>query len=163
MQTVWYLFRHGLATLDPDGYGDKILTAELLPESIPIVRQMAKYLKDIDGGLWMRSEILRCKQTADIITEITAKKFVPDARLKEFYHETFPHLKNRVKGFVEYINEKNPDKVILCTHGAVIAAIRHLLFDGEFSESNLVDYPQCGQILEINQDKITVTDFNSPD
>ncbi|MEM7030344.1 MAG: histidine phosphatase family protein, partial [Chloroflexota bacterium] len=64
---TYYIFRHGLATHSKTGYGDDILTAEVLPEAIPKVKRLGQYLKDFEADYHVRSELIRCRQTADIV------------------------------------------------------------------------------------------------
>ncbi len=155
-----YLVRHGLATKSTTGYGDKILTAELLPEAIPSIHRLANYLKDKPTDYNVSSEILRCKQTAAIITSRTDKKFVFDSRLNEYYQETFLQFSNRITLFFNDLKTKPYQNILICTHGAVIAGLKHLILSDSFTEENLTDYPPCGSLLTIRNGSFEVTDFN---
>ena len=39
-----YIIRHGMAVYPNQGYGNRVLTAELLPEGIPPIQRLARYL-----------------------------------------------------------------------------------------------------------------------
>lgn len=160
-QTTWYLFRHALATHSTNGYGEQILTAKILPEAIPPIKKMAAYLTHIPDSFNLSSELTRCVQTAQIITKITGKKFITDPRLNEYYQNTFAEFKDRVIDFLQSLNQNNSAQILICTHGAVIAAIKHLLLSGNFFQSQLNDYPECGQLLIIKNKKTKLLDFNT--
>jgi broad specificity phosphatase PhoE len=152
----WYIFRHGLATRDPRGYGNRVLTAEVLPEGIPPVRRLGEYLKEAPYDYGVRSEILRCQQTAGIVTEITGRTFVTDSRLNEIYQESFDQVRDRVREFVQEMSTSPYEHVWVCTHGIVIAALRHLLTRGEFAPKDALDYVLPGQLLLIHGEEIEV-------
>jgi broad specificity phosphatase PhoE len=156
-----YIIRHGMAVYPHQGYGSRILTAELLPEGIPPIERIARYLEHVPSEYQACSEVLRCRQTAAIITEATGKEFVVDPRLREYYQETFEQLAARVKSFCDDLIAANYRNAMICTHGAVIAALKHYLIDGELSRRHETDYPQTGQLLIIHDDKSAeVIDFN---
>lgn len=157
---TWYLFRHALATYSTQGYGEEILTASILPEAIPSIEKLAQHLNSVSKSLNLRSELARCEQTTDIITKITGKVFVPDKRLNEFYRETYDALRKRIWNFVDEMFQTKRENLLLCTHGIVIAAIKHILLAGDFSEKHLLDYPACGELLIIKDKKEEVISFN---
>ena len=145
----WYIFRHGLATRSLNGYGDTILTAEVLPEGIAPVRRLGAHLKSFPYDIGMRSEFIRCQQTAAIVSEITGRAFTPDGRLNEKYQETFGQVKVRVEQFIADMQATPHQNIWVCTHGAVIAALKHLLTRGEHSEAFEMDYIQPGELLVV--------------
>lgn len=147
--TTWYLFRHALATHGKSGYGDTILTATILPEGIPPIERMAEHIKQLPETLNWSSEFMRCVQTTNIITKITGRKFMTDARLNEYYHESFEVFSERVRFWYNEIIASHPSAVLVCTHGAVIAGLKHLILEGEFLESQTLDYPKCGELLSL--------------
>jgi broad specificity phosphatase PhoE len=155
----WYIFRHGLATHSKNGYGDKILTAEVLPEGIPPVQRIGQYLTLMPYDYGARSEFLRCQQTAAIVTEITGRAFTPDKRLNEHYQETFESVRDRVRLFVDEMNAAPHTHIWVCTHGAVIAALKHLITRGDFTRGDENDYIQPGEILLIKDGKPEVVTF----
>lgn len=154
LQTV-YLLRHGLATHSTNGYGDQIVTAQILPESIPIIKKMAEFLKDKPTDVNISSEFLRCKQTARMITNITNKQFEFDKRLNEFYEETFTQFKERLQNFLQEVGNKKYSSILICTHGAVIAGLKHLLLKNNLEEENLSDFalPNVLTIIQLRQIK----------
>jgi broad specificity phosphatase PhoE len=164
------IFRHGLATLSTTGYGDQIYSAKLLPQGIPAVERLAKFLANQPTDFNFVSPVLRCQQTAQIVTDATGKTFETDQRLNEYNDETFAQLGKRIEDFLE---EKiaaaetftNEDKAIvltflICTHGAVIAGLKNFLLKNEFLPADEMDFTQPGELLEIAQGKSTITSFN---
>jgi broad specificity phosphatase PhoE len=149
---TWYIFRHGLATKSKMGYGDRIITAEVLPEGIPPVQRMGTYMKTLPYSVGWRSEFLRCQQTAAIVTEATGNPFTPDPRLNEQVTEPFEVVRDRVRAFVQDGRESGQPHLWVCTHGIVIAALRHLITRGDFSRRDELDYTQPGQLLIIRPD-----------
>lgn len=155
-----YLMRHGLATHSTIGYGDQIVTAQILPEAIPVINKTAAFLKDKPTNANISSEFLRCRQTAEIVTNITNKQFTFDKRLNEFYDESFLQLKNRLQDFLKDLEKKNYANVLLCTHGAVIAGIKHLLLKNSLEEENLLDFALPGVLTIIQNGAIQEIDFS---
>lgn len=155
----WYIFRHGLATHSKNGYGDKILTAEVLPEGIPPVQRIGQYLTLMPYDYGARSEFLRCQQTAAIVTEITGRAFTPDTRLNEQYQEPFESVRDRVRAFVDDMNASEHTHIWVCTHGVVIAALKHLITRGDFARSDENDYIQPGEVLLIRDGQTEVVKF----
>lgn len=160
MRPNWYIFRHSLATLSKTGYGDQILTASILPDYTEPIRKMAQFLKSVKESSNFSSELLRCKQTTAIITEVTGKTFTTDPRLNEYYDETFSALYKRVKELTLEIEKTGIENILVCTHGAVTAAMKHIILTGSFLEKDLMDYPQCGELLIIKNQKAEFIDFN---
>ncbi len=156
----WYILRHGLTAYSTQGYGDKILSARILPEAVFSIEKMGNYLSKVPNSANYSSQLIRCVQTADIITRITGKVFTPDKRLNEFHQETFSEFYERVFSWFKEVNTTQPKCVLVCTHGAVIAALKHMLLEGDFSESQLLDYTQCGELLAIKDKKLEIVDFN---
>ncbi|MEK9143493.1 MAG: histidine phosphatase family protein [Patescibacteria group bacterium] len=157
--TTWYLFRHALATHSQSGYGDNILTATILPEGIPPIERMAEYIRGLPKSVNWSSELLRCGQTTNIITKITGRTFTTDARLNEYYNETFEVFRKRIASWLDGMMTLHPSIVLVCTHGAVIAGLKHLIIEGEFLESQSFDYPKCGQLLVVTRKRSAVLDF----
>jgi broad specificity phosphatase PhoE len=155
-----YLFRHGLATHSAEGYGDEILTAHVLPEGKPPVKKLAQYLKTVPLDLQISSEIPRCKETAAIVSEVTGKKFNYDRRLNEYYLETFEDFGLRVKSFLNDLNKQNYQYAAICTHGAVIAAIKNFLLKNNFEVEDQLDYPLTGELWILKENKIKKVNFN---
>jgi len=149
---TWYIFRHGLATKSKMGYGDRIVTAEVLPEGIPPVQRLGTYMTRLPYDAGARSEFLRCQQTAAIVTEATGRAFTADPRLNEQVSESFEVVRDRVRAFVESMRAAGHGHIWVCTHGVVIAALRHLITRGDFQRRDELDYVQPGQLLVIRPD-----------
>lgn len=160
MNHTWYLFRHALATQSTTGYGDQILTANILPEGITPVKKIAEFLNNIGPSANYTSEIIRCRQTVEIVIEITQKIFIPDKRLNEYHEEQFDHLSKRISNFIKEVNEHNQSNIVICTHGSVIAGLRYFLTQGTFKETDVYNYPSCGELVIIENNIISVKDFN---
>lgn len=161
MNQTYYIFRHGKAIADGEEYGDKILSASLLPESVPVIKRVAEFLKTVPESKNFSSEILRCKQTAEIVTSIIGKQFTFDRRLNEFYQESFTELSKRVELFLEEVCYSENGPFVICTHGAVISAMKHLILTKTYTLSDLYDYIQPGEMLIIKANKeIEILNFN---
>lgn len=160
MNKTFYIFRHGLSTKSLFGYGDKIVTAELLPEGRPPIEKMAKYLKKINTDFNVRSEFIRCQQTAEVVTKETNKQFLTDKRLNEYNEESFTELRSRAKKFLQDIEKSECKNILICTHGAVIAALKNLILKDKFTIFQLYDYPKTGVLIKIKDNKIEEFDFN---
>ena len=160
---TFYFFRHGLATLSTSGYGDQIVTAQLLPEAFPAVTRLGNFLKTQPYDAGFRSEFMRCKQTASKITEITGKGFVPDPHLNEFHLESFDEFTHRVEVWINWIQKQNFPAIWICTHGAVIAAAKNILVKGFYEPQDELDYPYTGELWMISTGESVVVhrqDFN---
>jgi len=166
MDPTWYIIRHSLATRSTSGYGDQILDASILPDTVPAIEEMAGYLHTIGDSINVSSELLRCRQTAAIITAKTGKQFIFDKRLNEFVEEppkfvteTFVDFKARVISFVQTISRTNSERIIVVTHGAVVSALMHYIVQGDVTENELLDYPDCGVMITIHHKSVTQKDF----
>lgn len=155
-----YLFRHGLATLNPNGYGDQIVTAELLPEGLEAVTRLAEFLKTQPYDSGFRSEFKRCQQTASKVTQITGRGFTPDPRLNEFHLESFEQYQTRVESWWRWLEQQSYQHVWVCTHGAVAACLKNLMMKGFFELDDRLDYPSTGELWIIDQGKLEYHDFN---
>ncbi len=171
----YYIFRHGetFATKGNVEYGKHVIDAPTLREGIPTTKRMAEYLKEINTNFNVRSEFLRVAQTAAIITDITGRRFETDARLNDTlvapkeYETMYPKTETReefiarVTSFVDDLKSKPYDTVLIGTHGGVIAALKHLLVNGEFDYKNIMDFPRPGVLTIIKGNTIEEIDFNS--
>lgn len=160
-EKLWYIFRHGLATHSKTGYGDRILTAEVLPEGIPPIRRLGTYLLHMPYDSGYRSELIRCQQTAAIVTEITGHPFTADPRLNEQIDEPYTRVLERVQNFLDEVSETPHRHIWVCTHGAIIAALKHLLTREAHTPVNQNDYTQPGELLIIRERQSEVVRFGS--
>ncbi len=158
----YYIFRHGetFATKGHFGYGLNIYSASILDTGIPTIEKLAEYLKDIPSDYNVCSEFKRCRQTVAIVEKTTGKKFEYDAHLNEYILEPIWRFRKRVRHFIEDCEDKNYETVMICTHGAVMAALKHLLTTHKFKLRNLIDYPKPGILMIIEDGKLTEVNFN---
>lgn len=159
----FYLFRHGetFATKNNSNYWFKVFSAPILEEGKPVIVKMAKYLKNIPSDFNVSSFLNRCKQTAEIITEVTGKEFVFDKRLTEFFLETHWGLERRVKSLLDEIEKHKYQNVWICTHGAVLMMLKRLLLKTEKKGLNFSDYPKPGVLWIIEDNKLQEINFNN--
>jgi len=157
---TFYIVRHGLATHSTHGYGKRKLTAPILPEGRIAINKLAVELKNIGESANISSEIIRCRETSGIITEITGKKFTYDKRLNEDYHETVRDIRERVMSFLKDAMKFPQHNIIVCTHGIIIAAIKNLLINDKFVTSQHHDFPQTGTLLIIEGKTAKTINFN---
>lgn len=159
---TYYIFRHGetFATKGKTGYGVRVFSAPILPDCIPTLEKMGKYLKKIDSDYCVSSQILRCRQTTEIITSITEKDFVRDERLNEYFLETFKHFTKRVENFIHETEDKKYKRVFVCTHGAVIAVLRGFLVKKAIQPQDLFIYPDPGVLTIVNKTNLEEINFN---
>ena len=161
MTQTWYLFRHALATLNLDGYGDEILTASILPDYKKPIEKIGLHLKKtVNNAHFYTSPVIRCLQTSDIIKKYTGFDYVVDDKLTEYHNETFPNLSDRINNFLTKSNKSNCTNIIVCTHGTVIAGLKNLITDNKFNKNQILDYPACGELLIIKERKIQLVNFN---
>ncbi len=139
---TYYIFRHGqtFATTKNSGYGLQRLTAGILESGKPTIIKMAEFLKDVPTDLNLTSPILRCRQTAEIITLETGKKFMADWRITEMM-EPFQILKWRVKNLLNQLEKSDFNTILICTHGAVIEGLVSYLMRGNFKVQDVMAYP----------------------
>jgi len=135
---------------------------EILPEGIGAIEKIGDYLKNISSDFNVSSEYLRCQQTTKIVSKITGFNFKNDERLNEKSEESFVEFNKRIEDFLSDIKEKNYKTVIICTHGAVIAALKNNLVNNRFRRREVIRYPRPGVLMCIEGKKVEEIDFNSP-
>lgn len=162
MKNNYYIFRHGetFSTRDKVPYGDKQYEAEVLPEGIEPIKRLANYLAYTKTDYHITSELIRCLQTSQIVTQITGKKFEQNPLLNEYLEDAFDEFKERMKTLVASLEEEHGRTYLICTHGAVISALKHLIIYGEYEEQNLMDFPVPGTLMIINNTGSEIVDFN---
>lgn len=163
MVKKFYIMRHGetFATKRNTGYGWRILTASILEEGKPIIIKQGQYLKDKKIAYCVASPIKRCKQTAAIVREQSGKDIFFDRRLSEFFLESFGGFRKRVHSFLNEMDAKGYEEVLVITHGAVIAALTHILARDTFQISEITDYPKPGVMTIIERGQVAqLIDFN---
>ncbi len=153
---TFYLFRHGLATHSQNGYGDRALTAGLLPEAYPAVEKLADFLSQFTFNLRLVSPVLRCQQTMEVVSKKIGQEFATDNRVIEYYPEIFPPFQQRMVELTADLEQQSAECIAICTHGGVIAGLTHLLRGEQFTETNLMDHPLPAGLV------ILSTDLNIP-
>ena len=171
----FYIFRHGATHQTRNGllYGDKVVTAKILPEGKPTIVKLAKYLKSVNTDYNVASEFKRVQQTVEIVSKVTGKKFMTDTRINELmepppsinasdypYTETLDDMTKRVKDFLKDLDKRKIESVLVATHGGIIAAIKHLVVNGKFERDSLPDFPPPGVLTVIKGKKVEEIDFN---
>lgn len=163
--TDFYIFRHGDTVNTGKGqiiHKEDTSKLAILPKGIGALKKIGDFLKDISLNENYSSPYLRCKQSAEIVCQITKSTYIEDARIREFDGgEKFSSLCKRVNNFLLEIKRKEYSAVSICTHGADIAAIKHLAMEKQFNFSQLFDYPQPGNLIIIKGNKISSIDFNT--
>ncbi len=158
----YYIVRHGetFASLNSVPYGDQQETAEILPEGVPAIKRLAEYLKTVPTDINYTSRFLRCLQTSQAINQITGKEFEKHKLLGEYVEPTFDEFKERMQTLVTELEQAEKTTYLLCTHGGIISALKHLLIFGEYEESDLMDYPVPGTLMIISSSGSEVINFN---
>jgi len=171
--TDYYIFRHG-DTTDTEksklaviirmipGYTDSS-ALKILPKSFPVLTKIGEFLKKIPTDANFSSPYPRCVDSAKIVGEVANKKYKIDQRIRELEHngEPFSSFYERVKFFLDDVDSKNYSAVSICTHGAVLAAIKHLKTSGKFYFFQVFDYPPPGNLLIIKNGNIKKINFTS--
>lgn len=160
MSQIFYIFRHGIALKKGEEYGDRIFTQGLLPEGVPAIKKIGEYLKNIPTDFNVSSEIKRCRQSAEIVTEITGKPFSFDKRINEYHAESFGSVEQRVESFLMDLGQKKYQTILICTHGAIIGALKSLIIKDHIFADSLLDFPDPGIIWKIEDKKLTPIEFN---
>ena len=160
----FFIFRHGetyFSKFDVS-YGDMFESAKILPEGIPTIERLGKYLKNVETNANFSSPLVRCKQTVNIIEKISGKKFVYEGRLKDFYQgkESIENMIKRISGFYKELIKEKYKSVAICSHGYPINVLSALATKGEVKNSDLFNYPLPGVLVVIKNKKKEYLDFN---
>lgn len=168
--TDFYIFRHGdtVETGNPFlrfiGHRDSdTRNIQMLPDAIPALEKIGKFLKANKTDADFCSPYVRCVESAKIVGGITGKKYENDARLRELEkngEKTF-EFEKRVRSFLDEINTKNYSAVSICTHGAVIGALKDLVSSNNFNFFDTWNFPSPGNLVIIKNKKVSQINFNS--
>lgn len=163
MKSSYYIFRHGetFSTRDGIPYGDRQFEAEILPQGVPAIKRLAEHLKATHFDYYYTSELLRCLQTSQVVASALGVEFEKNKLLNEMLEPTFEEFRERVQNFINETEGREHKTYLLCTHGAVISALKHLLVFGKYEKENLLDYPIPGTLMVINSSGSEIVDFNS--
>lgn len=167
MQKTYYILRHSETFVTQSKriirwYGFKIFSAHILPLGNPVTEKIAKYLKDIPTDINICSEYLRCRETAEIVSRITHKKFIYDKRVNEFFFETFWHFKKRLRRFNKDMESSDAKVILICTHEAVITTLIAILTGKKITLRSLFsNHLHPGNMIIITGNKVKTIDFNA--
>ncbi|MCX7928717.1 MAG: histidine phosphatase family protein [Patescibacteria group bacterium] len=160
-----YIFRHG-QTIESKynlAYSrERKLTAEILPETIPVIEKLGKFLSQVKTDANFTSPVKRCLQTVEIIKKVSGKEFEVDENIKEWMdpEESFESLVQRVSRFYEKISSSNYNSVALCSHGAILAGIKSFFENQNFPIQNLHDYPSPGVLIVLDSKTKNIEQIN---
>ena len=168
--TDFYIFRHG-ETRETDGggifagffrLGGGQPSLPILTKGIPTLEKIGKFLKDIPIDASFTSPYLRCVESSKVVGSISGKRFIEDERIRELEGgiKKFGRFRERVFDFLSEIHKKNYSAISICTHGAVIAAIKHYETTGRFFFPQLLDFPNPGNLIIIKDSKVKKINFN---
>lgn len=159
-----YIFRHGQTYFSKNHipYGDKVESAEILDEGIPVIKRLAEHLKKLPTDRNFTSPFLRCVKTSQIVSEITGKQFEVDQDLRDWdpRTEAVQQVINRILDFCKLLETKNQGSIAICTHGYPIGALISYFTKGKIEESDLPNYPNPGVLVTIESGKVGFKDFN---
>jgi broad specificity phosphatase PhoE len=158
--TTFYILRHGETkeSRDKTDYGEHIFDETLLKEAKKPLEKMGHYLKELTTDLNVSSPYERCRETVDIISEISGKQFIFDDRLDEVnIDESNDNLETRVKSLLNEIIDKDYQNILICTHGGVIAFLKQLILEKPL---DINDYPDPGILTIIRGSEIEEINFN---
>lgn len=164
---TYYIFRHAIARLPRQHYDSEVLSAPILPQGIYSAEKIGKFLQKRHADFYVTSEVLRCRQTAEIVSNVIGKKFSLDKNLNEFHpynpwlNESFTHFRRRIETFLHRMEKSKYKSVVICSHSSVIVAIIRYLKGESFNKPDLVtNYPLPGVLLIIDSGKVEEINFN---
>jgi len=169
--TDFYIFRHGNTVNTEVGgilsklnirIGGGSATLPILPIGVPALEKIGGYLKNVPTDADFTSPFARCVESSNIVGKITGRKYVPDERIREYdgTRKDFSSFRERIDDFLDEIDKKNYSAVSICTHGAVIAAIKHLKLRQKFHYVQALDFPRPGNLVIIKGGRIETLNFN---
>lgn len=161
----YFIFRHSETYFSKNrlSYGDNIESAPILKEGIPVMKKLGKYLAKQNIDLYFTSPYKRSLQTAEIIQEITGKKFIIDERLSEEKisrrKESHKDLEKRLRSFLHEIKKTKAKSIAICSHGWPIAALSAIITKDAVSLKDLDNYPLSGELIIIKNKKVRKISF----
>lgn len=159
-----YIFRHGETYFSKNKlpYGDKVSSAEILPEGVPLIKRLANALSKIPTQINFTSPFTRCLQTVEIVRKITEKEFIIDQRLHDWIpeEESVQNVIERIISFAKDIENKKIERAAICTHGYPINALVSYFTKGYVREPDLDNFPRPGVLVTIDGKEVSYKDFN---
>lgn len=159
----FYIFRHAqtFPSREAVPYEKDNFNTPILYEGKDATFNLANYLKNISSDFNVSSPYERCKETVEIISKITNKQFIFDKRVGEYVNISYEELKKRLLDFLHEINKKSYKSVIICTHGAVMSLLIHLICDRNPGETvPLSEYKDTGDLVIIEDKVVSIINFN---
>ncbi len=161
----FYIFRHAetFPSKNTAGiYDNDNFSTPVLYSGIDITIKLAQYLKNVPSDLNVSSPFERCKETVEIITQMTGKEFIFDERVGEYFQISYLDFRARIEDFLKEVKEKGYKDIIICTHGAVISQLVHLLCDDKPEEDiPISEGKNTGVLIIIEDKKFKEIDFNN--
>ncbi len=164
---TYYIFRHSETFVTQSKrwfrtYGFKVFSAHILPLGRPTTEKLAIYLKKIPSDLNICSEFLRCRETVEIVSKITGKKFEYDKRLNENVMEPAWIFRKRVRHLIKELESSNYENIIICTHSIVIVALIKLFSGEKFTFKDFfINSTPPGILNIVKNGKVKTIDFNN--
>jgi broad specificity phosphatase PhoE len=165
----FYIFRHG-DTVETDKFWLRFFghknkdshNVDIVPKAVPALQKIGEYLKNIPIDASFSSPYPRCIHSSEIVTTTSGNIFKTDDKLREFEKngETPKQLGLRIRNFLKEVETKKYSTIAICTHGAVIGALKHIITTDKFFFFNIWDYPQPGNLIIIKDKKISQINFN---
>lgn len=160
----FYIFRHAetFPSKNMGGIYDKDnYTTPILYEGKDTTIHLANYLKEIPSDLNVSSPYERCKETVKMISRISGKEFVLDERIGEFYQIEYKEFKERIKDFLKDVRDKDYQNIVICTHGAAMSLLVHLISDREPEENiPISEFKKTGVLIKVENKNFQEIDFN---
>jgi broad specificity phosphatase PhoE len=163
--TDLYIFRHGNTKRTERSFkGGGSRNLPILEMGVPALENIGKFLKSVPLEANFTSPYRRCVESAKIVGKITGEKYTEDERLCEYLvnKERFSTFRKKIISFLDEIDKKNYSAVSICTHGAIIAAMKHLRLSGKFNLFQAPDYPTPGNLVVIKDGEVKTINFNNP-
>jgi broad specificity phosphatase PhoE len=166
--TDLYIFRHG-DTTETDKWWLKFIgrnynshNIKILPKARVALERIGSFLKGVKTDADFTSPYIRCIESSDIVGRISNKKYTVDKRIQELEREyrDLVGFNKRVTSFFNEIVGKNYSAISICTHGAVMGALKHLVIEGRFHRFQIWDYPAPGNLIIIKDGKVEKINFN---
>lgn len=158
----YYIFRHGetFATKRKVWYWHRLYSATILEEGKPSVIRLAKSLKEVNTDYNVSSPFIRCRQTAELVTSETGKKFEIDTRIGERTIQLKSTYQKKVLSFLNEMEDSNHQNILICTHSAAIKVIIKYLSKNHISNKERVKAPLPGVLTIIKNGKLEEINFN---
>lgn len=163
---TFYILRHAETQMTKTHIeypiGQKNWEFPILEEGRPAIKKLANFLKNKNIQSFYTSEFKRTQVTSKIVSEIINVKPQPVNLFNEYekYTEDFDEVDTRTDQATEFLMHDQAERIAVCTHGSIIAALRYKILDKKFTEANIKDYTLPGELIIIKDKKEEVISFN---